>query len=167
MIEFENGLPKKHGLYDPANEKDSCGVGFIAHIKGQRSDSIIRDACEALESMDHRGACGCEANTGDGAGILTAIPDELMRSEAKRLFNIELPEIGRYAIAQVFLPRDAKDRELCKENIQKYVEAQGQRCIGWRRVPTDAKKANIGQTADGGEPIIDELSIGSSDNLDL
>src|SRR5262245_19286816 len=166
MIEFENGLPKKHGLYDPANEKDSCGVGFIAHIKGQRSHSIIRDACEALESMDHRGACGCEANTGDGAGILTAIPDELMRSEAKRLFNIELPEIGRYAIAQVFLPRDAKEREFCKQNLQTYVEKQGQRFIGWRRVPTDAKKANIGKTAADGEPVIEQLFVAAADNLD-
>ena len=82
-IEFENGLPKRHGLYDPALEKDSCGVGFIAHIKGLRSHSIVRDACAALRAMDHRGACGCEANTGDGAGLLTAIPDELMRSEAR------------------------------------------------------------------------------------
>src|SRR3954452_20932751 len=128
-IEIENGLPKKHGLYDPANEHDSCGVGFIAHIKGVRSHSIVRDAAIALERMDHRGACGCEPNTGDGAGILTAIPDELMRSEAKRLFNAELPEIGRYAVAQVFLPRDAQEREICKTNLQKYVERQGQRLI--------------------------------------
>src|SRR6478735_4814524 len=138
-IEMHGGKPKKHGLYDPANEKDSCGVGFIAHIKGVRSHSIVRDATIALEHMDHRGACGCEANTGDGAGILTAIPDELMRTEAKRLFNVELPEIGRYAIAQVFLPRDEKEREFCKNNLRKYVEAQGQRFVGWRRVPTDAK----------------------------
>jgi glutamate synthase (NADPH) large chain len=113
-IEMENGLPKKHGLYDPAFEKDSCGVGFIAQIKGVRSHSIVRDACEALRAMDHRGACGCEANTGDGAGILTAIPDELMRAEAQRLFKAELPEIGRYAIAQVFLPKDAAERETCR-----------------------------------------------------
>jgi glutamate synthase (NADPH/NADH) large chain len=165
-IEFENGLPKKHGLYDPAYEKDSCGVGFIAHIKGVRSHSIIRDATEALENMDHRGACGCEANTGDGAGILTAIPDELMRTEAKRLFNVELPEIGRYAIAQVFLPRDEKEREFCKNNLRKYVEAQGQRFVGWRRVPTDAKKANIGKTAADGEPVIEQLFVLAAEGLD-
>jgi glutamate synthase (NADPH) large chain len=165
-IEIENGRPKKHGLYDPANEKDSCGVGFIAHIKGVRSHSIVRDAAEALENMDHRGACGCEANTGDGAGVLTAIPDELMRAEAKRLFNAELPEIGRYAIAQVFLPRDEKERELCKANLQRYVEAQGQRFIGWRRVPTDAKKANIGKTAAAGEPIIEQMFVAAAESLD-
>ena len=109
--------------------------------------------------MDHRGACGCEANTGDGAGMLTAIPDELMRAEAQRLFNAELPEIGRYAIAQVFLPRDENERELCKSNLQKYVEAQGQRFIGWRRVPTDAKKADIGATAAAGEPVIEQMFV--------
>jgi glutamate synthase (NADPH/NADH) large chain len=113
-IEFENGLPKKHGLYDPAFEKDSCGVGFIANIKGVRSHSIVRDACAALRAMDHRGACGCEANTGDGAGILSAIPDELMRSECQRLFGGELPAIGSYAVAQVFLPRDEAERTLAK-----------------------------------------------------
>ncbi len=91
-IQFENNLPVKHGLYDPANEKDSCGVGFIAHVKGVRSHSIIRDACAALESMDHRGACGCEANTGDGAGILIQMPHEFLRRaclEAK----ISLPAV--------------------------------------------------------------------------
>src|SRR5262245_21704564 len=166
IIEFENGLPKKHGLYDPANEKDSCGVGFIAHVKGVRSHSIVRDAAEALRNMDHRGACGCEANTGDGAGVLTAIPDELMRSEAKRLFGVELPEIGRYAVAQVFLPRDEKEREFCKKNLHKYVEAQGQRFLGWRRVPTDAEKADIGKMAEAGEPMIEQMFVAAADKLD-
>src|SRR3954447_17921691 len=165
-IELQNGFPKKHGLYDPANEKDSCGVAFIAQIKGVRSHSIVRDATIALEHMDHRGACGCEANTGDGAGILTAIPDELMRSEAKRLFNAELPDIGRFAIAQVFLPRDEKEREICKNNLQKYVERQGQRFIGWRRVPTDARKADIGNAAASTEPIIEQMFVVAGDGLD-
>src|SRR6187551_2839949 len=118
---FQRGLPEKQGLYDPANEKDSCGVGFIAHIKGERSHSIVRDADEALIAMDHRGACGCEANTGDGAGILTAIPDEFMRSESQRLFGYDLPAEGEYAVAQVFLPKDAKDREACKGVLQEFV----------------------------------------------
>jgi glutamate synthase (NADPH/NADH) large chain len=165
-IELENGLPKKHGLYDPTFEKDSCGVGFIAHIKGVRSHSIVRDAAEALENMDHRGACGCEANTGDGAGILTAIPDELMRSEARRLFNAELPKIGCYAIAQIFMPRDEGEREICKSTLQKYVEAQGQKFIGWRRVPTDAKKADIGATALASEPVIEQMFVAAAEGLD-
>ena len=160
------GVHQKHGLYDPAYEKDSCGVGFIAHIKGVRSHAIVRDAAAALVAMDHRGACGCEANTGDGAGMLTAIPDELMRAEAQRLFGAELPEIGRYAIAQVFLPRDAAERETCKSTLQKYVERQGQKCLGWRRVPTDAKKADIGATAAAGEPVIEQMFIVADDTLD-
>src|SRR6478735_4621306 len=128
-IEMHGGKPKKHGLYDPANEKDSCGVGFIAHIKGVRSHSIVRDAAAALESMDHRGACGCEANTGDGAGILTAIPDDLMRSECQRLFSAELPAIGNYAVAQVFLPTDEIERNICRQTLEKFALGQGQKVV--------------------------------------
>ncbi len=160
------GLPEAHGLYDPANEKDSCGVGFIAHIKGQRSHSIVRDAAQALCNMDHRGACGCEANTGDGAGMLTAIPDELMRAEAQRLFGIELPEEGRYAIAQVFLPKDDAERKVCKETLEKYVREQGQKLIGWRPVPTDAKAADVGPTALAAEPVVEQLFVAAADGVD-
>jgi glutamate synthase (NADPH/NADH) large chain len=160
------GRPEKHGLYDPAYEKDSCGVGFIAHIKGVRSHSIVRDAAAALCSMDHRGACGCEANTGDGAGMLTAIPDELMRAEAQRLFKIDLPDMGRYAVAQVFLPRDEKERNLCKETLRKYVELHGQKFVGWRPVPTNAKKADIGATAAASEPVIEQMFVTAGENID-
>ncbi|QDU31734.1 Ferredoxin-dependent glutamate synthase 1 [Anatilimnocola aggregata] len=165
-IEFENGLPKKQGLYDPAFEKDSCGVGFIAHLKGQRSHSIVRDALEALKNMDHRGACGCETNTGDGAGILTAIPDEFFRAEAQRLFMATLPEIGRYAIAMVFLPKDAGEREICKKTLEKYVKRQGQNVIGWRPVPTNPTLADVGPTAMKGEPVIEQLFVTASDKDD-
>jgi glutamate synthase (NADPH/NADH) large chain len=160
------GLPEAHGLYDPAYEKDSCGVGFIAHIKGLRSHSIVRDAAQALCNMDHRGACGCEANTGDGAGMLTAIPDELMRAEAQRLFGVELPEEGRYAIAQVFLPKDDAERKTCKETLEKYVRQQGQKLIGWRPVPTDAKGADIGPTALAAEPVVEQLFVAAADGVD-
>ncbi|HEX5106719.1 MAG TPA: glutamate synthase central domain-containing protein, partial [Pirellulaceae bacterium] len=165
-IEMNNGLPARQGLYDPANEKDSCGVGFIAQIKGVRSHSIVRDAAEALRAMDHRGACGCEANTGDGAGILTAIPDELMRAEAQRLFGVELPEIGRYAVAQVFLPRDEAERAICKETLEKYVQRQGQKLLGWRSVPTDAKGADIGASAAATEPVVEQLFVAASNEID-
>src|SRR5688572_8012053 len=138
------GIPQKQGLYDPAHEKDSCGVGFVAHVKGQRSHQIILDADQVLRNMDHRGACGCEANTGDGAGILTALPDDFLRDIARSEFKTELPEPGRYAIAQVFLPPEAGDRQACQEILEKYVEFQGQRMIGWRSVPTDADAADIG-----------------------
>ena len=165
-IEFENGFPKKRGLYDPSYEKDSCGVGFIANVKGVRSHSIVRDAAEALLSMDHRGACGCEKNTGDGAGMLTAIPDEFMRNEARRLFNAELPEIGRYAVGQIFLPQDEAERKLCKETLEKYVVRQGQQFIGWRTVPTDAKAADIGPSAAATEPVIEQLFVAAGEGSD-
>jgi glutamate synthase (NADPH/NADH) large chain len=157
---------RKTGLYDPAFEHDSCGVGFIAHIRGQRSHSIIRDAAEALRNMDHRGACGCEANTGDGAGMLTALPDELFREEARRLFGRELPEVGKYAVGQVFLPRDPQQRAVCKGVLEKYVAAQGQEVLGWRRVPTDARQADIGATAAAAEPVIEQLFVAAAPGLD-
>ena len=161
-IEFENNLPVKQGLYDPQFEHDSCGVGFIAHIKGQRSHSIVRDALQALENMDHRGACGCEPNTGDGSGILTAIPDRLLRDEAKKLFGRDLPEEGKYAVAMVFLPRMEASRAKCKELLAKHCTEEGFQVIGWRPVPTDAKGADVGPTALKKEPVIEQLLVEST-----
>jgi glutamate synthase (NADPH/NADH) large chain len=163
---FFRGIPEKQGLYDPAYEKDSCGVGVIAHVKGERSHSIVRDADEALRAMDHRGGCGCEVNTGDGAGILTALPDEFMRAEAMRLFKATLPEEGRFAVAQVFLPQDAQDRAKCKSVLQEFVEKQGQLFIGWRSVPTDLKGANIGPSAAATEPVVEQLFVAAAEGID-
>ena len=160
------GLPDTRGLYDPSNEKDSCGVGFVAHVKGVHSHSIIRDANQVLCAMDHRGACGCEPNTGDGAGILTAIPDRLMREEARRLFGVELPDVGRYAVANIFLPKDEQERRICKEVLSEFVERQGQKLLGWRAVATDAKGADIGPTALAAEPIVEQLFVTAADTVD-
>ena len=98
-------LPKARGLYDPKNEKENCGVGFIANLKSNSSHQITQDALEMLTRMDHRGACGCEANTGDGAGILTDIPHEFFSDEIKRLFGINATP-GHYGVGNVFLPQD-------------------------------------------------------------
>jgi len=92
------GLPEAHGLYDPAHEKDNCGVGFIAHLRGEPSHAIVADALEMLSRMDHRGACGCEPNTGDGAGIMTALPHPFLKKVAKADLGIDLPEPGSYAV---------------------------------------------------------------------
>ena len=98
------GYPKKRGLYDPAFEKDSCGVGLVAHIKGERSHQILTDAYQALLNMDHRGARGCEPNTGDGAGILTGLPHEFLSRVAREELGIGLPPPGRLGTGLVFLP---------------------------------------------------------------
>jgi glutamate synthase (NADPH/NADH) large chain len=159
------GLPSKQGLYDPANEHDSCGVGFVAHIKGQRSHQIVLDANEVLCNMDHRGACGCDPNTGDGAGMMTALPHAFLRKVAKRELNVELPAAGRYAAGNVFLPRDERDRAACKQTVEAIIAEQGQRLLGWRRVPTDAKTANVGPTALKAEPHIEQLFVAAAEGL--
>ncbi len=159
-------MPRKQGLYDPANEKDSCGVGFIAHIKGQRSHKIIQDAATALTAMTHRGACGCEDNTGDGAGIMTALPLEFLKKVAKSDLNIELPEAGKFAAGLVFLPQDEKERLHCKSIVENLIQAQGQILLGWRKVPVDADKADIGPSARAKEPVIEQLFIEAAENLE-
>jgi glutamate synthase (NADPH/NADH) large chain len=159
-------FPAKQGLYDPANEKDSCGVGFVAHIKGQRSHQIVLDAIQMLVAMDHRGACGCEKNTGDGAGIMTAIPDEFFRRIAREEFHRELPDEGRYAVGMFFLPRDPDERRICKQLVEKYVVEQHQKFIGWRKVPVDTAAANIGPSAVATEPVVEQVLIEAGDNVD-
>jgi glutamate synthase (NADPH/NADH) large chain len=160
------GWPEKSGLYDPANEKDSCGVGFVANIKGVRSHQIVLDAEQVLRNMDHRGACGCEKNTGDGSGILTAIPHDFFQRVAREELKTDLPDPGLYGVAQVFLPTDAREREICKGALAHFVTENGQRVLGWRRVPTDAKRADIGPSAAATEPVVEQLFIASASGMD-
>ncbi len=158
-------LPEQQGLYDPALEHDACGVGFVAHIKGERSHQILLDAETVLRNMDHRGACGCEQNTGDGAGILTALPHEFLAKVVKADLGVELPEPGRFAAGNVFLPRDPRERQYCKEAVNRLIEAQGQELVGWRAVPVDTDGADIGPTARAGEPHIEQLVIAAADGM--
>src|SRR5688500_8151201 len=102
----QGGPPESQGLYDPRAEHDACGVGFVVHMKGRRSHDIVRKALRVLINLEHRGACGCEANTGDGAGILVQTPDKFLR----KVVSFELPPAGSYGAGLVFLPRDARDR---------------------------------------------------------
>ena len=159
-------FPKRQGLYDPRNEKDSCGIGFLAHIKGQRSHQIVMDANEMLINLSHRGACGCEPNTGDGAGFLTALPHEFLAKVAKKDLKVDLPPAGKFAAGVVFLPTDDKQRDQCKSVIQDLVSEQGQKVLGWRSVPTDAKGADIGPSARATEPAIEQLFIGAGEDLE-
>jgi glutamate synthase (NADPH/NADH) large chain len=161
-----SAFPPRQGLYDPAHEKDSCGVGFVAQIKGQQSHDIIRDALLMLQHMDHRGACGCEANTGDGAGILTALPHEMLRRVAKEEAGVDLPEPGRYGVGMIFLPRDGEARQWCKEVVEQYILRQEQKLLGWRRVPTDAVGADIGPSARVTEPVVEQVFIAANKAAD-
>jgi glutamate synthase (NADPH/NADH) large chain len=158
-------LPGKHGLYDPSLEKDSCGVGFVAQIKGQASHQIVLDADIILKNMDHRGACGCEKNTGDGSGILTALPQKFLRKVAARDLQVELPEAGAHAAGIVFLPRDEQERAHCKKVVEELIKKHGQVLLGWRKVVQQTDKADLGPTARRGEPYIEQLFVGAGKGM--
>lgn len=154
--------PARQGLYDPQFEHDSCGVGFVAHIKGERSHQIVLDADQVLNAMNHRGACGCEPNTGDGAGFLTALPHEFLAKVATSDLGVSLPEAGKFAAGLVFLPTDAKQREQCKKIVAELVAEQGQTLLGWRVVPTDPDSADIGPTARACAPAMEQVFIAAN-----
>ena len=126
--------PARLGLYDPALEHDACGVGFVAHIKGEKSHALIHKGIEVLVRLEHRGACGCDPETGDGAGVLIQLPDRFLRREAAKL-GIELPAPGSYASGMVFLSTDAAQRRWQEQAFEKAVADVGQRFLGWRDVP--------------------------------
>ena len=159
-------LPEAQGLYDPKNEKDSCGVGFIANIKGARSHAIVADALEMLRRMDHRGACGCETNTGDGAGILCALPHEFFARVTAGLFKKPLPAEGAYAAGNLFFPREQAEREKAVALIEALAKELGLEILGWRELPVDANGADVGPSARGGEPVTRQLFVGKPAGLD-
>jgi len=142
-------LPKKEGLYDPEFEHDACGVGFVAHLKGERSHNIVSKGIELLINLEHRGAVGAEKNSGDGAGILTQMPDKFMRKVTTE-HGIELPEFGHYGVGVVFLPRDPNASIECKSIIENVVDEIGLEVLGWRKVPTN--NAPLGETVKSIEP---------------
>ena len=143
------------GLYDPRAEHDACGVGFVVHMKGHRSHEIIRKALRVLTNLEHRGACGCEANTGDGAGILVQTPDTFLRKVAP----FTLPAPGTYGTGLIFLPRMARDRGAIKDLIARIVDEEGQTLLGWRDVPVD--NALLGDSAKATQPVFQHLFIGA------
>ena len=156
------GLPPKQGLYDPQFEHDACGVGFIAHIKGRKSHQIVRDALQILLNLDHRGACGCEANTGDGAGILLQMPHKFFQKVSVEA-QIKLPELGQYGAGMIYLPRDPVERANCEKILENIIKEEGQALLGWRTVPTD--NSSLGDTAKAAEPVMRQIFIGRSSNL--
>ncbi len=149
--------PPAQGLYDPAHEHDACGVGFVVDIKGKKSHAIVRQALNVLINLLHRGTCGCEANTGDGAGILLQMPDKFLRKACARQ-GIPLPGPKEYGAGLVFLPRNPVQREKVQALIGSIVAEEGQRLLGWRDVPSDDRL--LGATAVSVEPAIKQVFIG-------
>jgi len=157
MSEKMFGLPPKQGLYNPQYEKDACGMGFVANIKGRKSHKIIRQALTLLENMEHRGGQGSEPNTGDGAGIMLQIPHEFFKSEMKQQ-GIELPAEGQYAVGMLFLPLEDELRGEQERKLEAIIAEEGQQLIGWRTVPTNDSK--LGASALKVKPYVRQVFIG-------
>ncbi|WP_459666402.1 glutamate synthase large subunit, partial [Novosphingobium sp. 11B] len=155
------GFPKPQGLYDARNEHDACGVGFVAHIKGQKNHAIITQALEILKNIDHRGAVGADPLLGDGAGILTQIPDALLRTWATSE-GLELPQAGDYAVAMCFLPQDDAAREMIVSIFEKFIKKEGQHLIGWRDVPVTLD--GLGKTVLESMPVIRQCIVGRGES---
>ena len=146
------------GLYDPTQEHDACGVGFVAHIKGQKAHSIVAQGLKILENLDHRGAVGADALMGDGAGILIQIPDEFFRAEMAKQ-GVDLPPPGEYGVGMIFLPKEHASRLACEQELERAVKAEGQVLLGWRDVPVDADMP-MSPTVRKTEPVIRQIFIG-------
>ncbi len=152
----------KQGLYDPSFEHDACGIGFVANIKGNKSHQYISDALTVLENMEHRGACGCENNTGDGAGIMLQMPHEFFFDECLHL-GITLPEYGRYGVGFLFFSKEISVREECRDIFNRAAEKLGLEILGYRRVPVN--RTDIGPTALSVEPCMEQVFIACPDHI--
>ena len=150
-------LPPKQGLYDPANERDACGVGFVCNIKGLKSHTIVRQGLRILENLSHRGAVGADPLAGDGAGILLQIPDSFLREECSSA-GLALPDEGDYGVGMVFLPQPAESRARCEAVLAEFIAAEGQTLLGWRDVPTD--NGCLGKSVLPLEPVVRQVFIG-------
>jgi glutamate synthase (NADPH/NADH) large chain len=151
------------GLYDPANEHDACGVGFVAHIKGNKSHSIIEQGLLILKNLDHRGAVGADHLMGDGAGVLIQIPDQYFRDEMAKQ-GVELPPPGEYGVGMVFLPKEHASRIACEQEIERAVRLEGQVVLGWRNVPVD-ETMPMSPTVRAKEPVIRQIFIGRGPDI--
>jgi glutamate synthase (NADPH) large chain len=157
-----NGLPPKQGLYDPWFEHDACGVGFVVDIKGRKSNKILKNAIQILKNLDHRGAAGSEANTGDGAGVLIQMPHAFLK-EACKAARITLPAPGEYGSGLIFLPRDRIKRRRLEERFEQIVQSEGLVMLGWRTVPVD--NSTLGETAKSSEPMIRQAFVGRNPSV--
>ena len=151
------GLPPQQGLYDPRLERDACGIGFIANIKGRKSHEIIIKGIEILVNLAHRGACGCDPQTGDGAGVLIQVPHAFFARECSKL-GFTLPAPGEYGVGMVFLPVERHDRLHSEGILERIVREEGLSVLGWRDTPIDANA--IGRIARASQPYIQQIFIG-------
>jgi glutamate synthase domain-containing protein 2/glutamate synthase domain-containing protein 1/glutamate synthase domain-containing protein 3 len=158
-----NGVPPAQGLYDPAQEHDACGIGFVASIRGEKSHDIIRDGIQVLLNLAHRGACGCDAETGDGAGVLIQIPHKFYARECAKL-GFELPLPGSYGVGMTFLPVEKHPRLQCEGIIERIVREEGLTVLGWRDMPTFASA--IGRVARASQPYIQQIFVGRPPGMD-
>ena len=162
MTVRDPGLPEAHGLYDPAFEKDSCGVGFIADMKNRRSHSIVEQGLQILHNLDHRGAVGADPKAGDGCGMLVQIPHRFFAEECAKL-GFDLPSPGHYAILQLFLPRDKAGRKTVQKIVDKVIKSEGQKLLGWRDVPVN--NSGLGESVLPTEPVHRQVFIGRGDGI--
>ncbi|EGW53468.1 glutamate synthase large subunit [Candidatus Endoriftia persephonae] len=154
----QGALPPRQGLYDPANEHDACGVGFVANIKGEKSHQIVQQGLEILDRLTHRGAVGADPKAGDGAGILMQLPDVFFRA----VVDFDLPAVGEYAIGMLFLPRNEASRTVCEEVVERLIKEEGQQLIGWRDVPVD--NSGLGYSVTPTEPVVRQVIVARGDN---
>src|SRR5471032_2153447 len=155
--QVRTSAPLKQGLYDPQFEHDACGLGFVVNMKGGKSHQLVSDALQILVNLDHRGAVGCEPNTGDGAGILIQVPHDFFVTEAARL-GFKLPAFGQYGVGQLLLPKNSGEREAIKKELAKIISDEGQTVLGWRDVPVD--NSSLGKTAVAAEPFMEQVFVG-------
>src|SRR5271166_3601596 len=161
MIRFKtsNGLPPAQGMYDPAHEHDACGIGFVASIRGEKSHSIIEQGIQVLINLTHRGACGCDPETGDGAGVLIQIPHKFFARECSTL-GFTLPPMGEYGVGMVFLPVEPSHRLLAEGILERIARDEGLTVLGWRDTPLNA--GSIGRVARASQPYIEQIFIRGS-----
>ena len=154
---------QEHGLYSGQNEHDACGVGFVAHIRGEKSHSIVSNALKILENLDHRGAVGADKLMGDGAGILIQLPDALYREEMAAQ-GVQLPAAGEYGVGMIFLPKEHASRLACEQEMERAIKAEGQVLLGWRDVPVNADMP-MSPTVREKEPVIRQVFIGRGNDV--
>ncbi len=153
----QSSFPPDQGLYDSRNERDSCGVGFVADIRNRKSHDIVQKGLDILVRLTHRGAVGHDPLASDGTGILIQIPDAFLRAECTSL-GFTLPPVGEYAVGMTFLPRDAGKRDLCQKTLERIVVREGQTVLGWRDVPVDSNE--LGESVKPDEPVIRQVFVG-------